>query len=125
MIRGFIAIFAIVGCLLGISILYFVMLFEGNLFDKFGRLSTLGVAAFNTFIAAIVSGQMVENSSSDDVDAIIYNCNWYDWNEENKRFFLIVRMSTMQPFKLQFSENYAINYELGVSGAAPQGWTGN
>ncbi|EFA04606.1 odorant receptor 272 [Tribolium castaneum] len=115
LIRGFIALFAIVGCLLGISILYFVMLFQGNLFDKFGRLSTLTVVAFNSFAAVIISGQMIESSSSDDVDAIIYNCNWYDWNEENKRFFLLIRMATMHPFKLQFSQNYAVNYQLGVA----------
>ncbi|KAJ3634374.1 hypothetical protein MTP99_011255 [Tenebrio molitor] len=112
--RIFIALYALIGSMFGISIVFFILMFQGNIFDKLERLITVSVATVTTFTVVIMAGQKVEDATSQEVNYVIDNCNWYDWNEENKKFFLMLRLMTTNMFKLKFSQNYAINYELGI-----------
>ncbi|RZC37018.1 7tm 6 domain containing protein [Asbolus verrucosus] len=49
----------------------------------------------------------------------VFDClkfqKWYDWNDENKRLYLIFMIAALKPLRLQFSDNIVVNYELAIS----------
>ncbi|RZB40426.1 hypothetical protein BDFB_006814 [Asbolus verrucosus] len=40
---------------------------------------------------------------------------WYHWNKKIKKLYLIFLLNVEKPFRIQFSEDMSINYDLGTS----------
>lgn len=46
---------------------------------------------------------------------ILRQSDWYYWNDKNKKIYLLHLLKSEKPYKLQYSQNVSVNYELGVS----------
>ena len=92
------------------------------------RVGITAIGSCSTFGAVIFAGQSIEtevrvNKKSkvivsqllqfDVTLSAINKVAWYNFNHSNKRSYLIFLLNMMQPWKLKFSENYSVNYELG------------
>nr|XP_015834420.1 PREDICTED: uncharacterized protein LOC107397732 [Tribolium castaneum]XP_015834421.1 PREDICTED: uncharacterized protein LOC107397732 [Tribolium castaneum] len=105
--------FSILGCLLLFSFGLFVL--TGKLHrEHFWRFGLGSLAAVCTFGSVIWAGQSIEIESENVVNSL-NSVKWYTFDENNKRNYIIMLVNTMQPYKLKFSENFSINYSLGVS----------
>jgi hypothetical protein len=91
---------------------------------------SLVVTAGITSVLAVVTGQSVEDVVSlfpfiffftaiffetSQIFEILKELDWYCWNSENKKIYLIFLTKAQKIFKMEFSESVSINYELGVS----------
>ena len=38
----------------------------------------------------------------------------YDWNDSNKKIYLMFLLSAIKPFRIQFSENFSLNYNKAI-----------
>jgi hypothetical protein len=45
---------------------------------------------------------------------VLKGLDWYCWNSENKKIYLIFLTNAQKIFKMEFCESVSINYELGV-----------
>ncbi|EFA02953.1 odorant receptor 278 [Tribolium castaneum] len=108
-----IAAFSLCGCLLGISISFYVL--SGIFYrEHFLRVALISVTAVSTFFALILAGQSME-SKANSAHIIMNNIKWYNFNQSNKKAYLLLLMMSMKQYKIKFSENYSINYELGLT----------
>ncbi|KAH0819022.1 hypothetical protein GEV33_003769 [Tenebrio molitor] len=110
----FIILFSVVGVILGVSIVTFFVSFQGSFEHRYTRLATLILAGVLVFVHIILAGQMIENLTSR-LFEILKVANWYCWNSENKKIYLIFLGFMQCDFKIKFSESISLNYELGVS----------
>ncbi|RZB39213.1 uncharacterized protein BDFB_003498, partial [Asbolus verrucosus] len=85
------------------------------------RLGSSCLVACTTFSALILSGQSVENQvpvnvCKNDIALMALNeiC-WYTFNESNKRCYYMMILNASKPIKIKFSENYSINFKLGLA----------
>ncbi|CAH1367362.1 unnamed protein product, partial [Tenebrio molitor] len=80
---------------------------------KYTRMISLVITAGITFVLAVVTGQSVEDVTSQ-IFEILKELDWHCWNSENKKIYLIFLTNAQKIFKMEFSESVSINYELGV-----------
>ncbi|RZC37171.1 hypothetical protein BDFB_011272, partial [Asbolus verrucosus] len=59
-------------------------------------------------------GQMMEAEAESIFHHLKYQ-NWYNWNDENKRLYLIFLSGAAKPLRIQFSDSVGINYEMAKS----------
>ena len=62
--------------------------------------------ALRMFILSLQTSQMFE---------ALKQTVWYYWNNINKKIFLMLLINGEKVFKVQFTQNVSLNYELGVS----------
>ncbi|XP_063914648.1 uncharacterized protein LOC135131054 [Zophobas morio] len=108
--------FALTGCGVGISIILFVIMFSGLLFQEklmLVRITLLSMISGYVFSLLILSGQAMEEET-DRVSEMLLNVDWYLLNPANKRTYVIFLINTMVPWRLQFLQ-HSINLELGVN----------
>lgn len=51
---------------------------------------------------------------SDEIFDELIHVNWYNWNENNKKTFLILLTNADQILKFKYSENISLNYIMGL-----------
>lgn len=91
-----------------------------NLFQKeitreyYLREVVTSTAAAVTFSALIQAGQSLE-IQMERLDNTINELSWYSFNKKNKLIYLIVKINSSKCSKIKFSENFAINYDLGLA----------
>ncbi|XP_044268544.1 uncharacterized protein LOC123013813 isoform X2 [Tribolium madens] len=112
-IGSLIAGFAICGLFLGIGITLYLS--TGKFTSEYYlRMSVTSIAGIVTFSTLIWSGQTVETMISDLV--MTFNkISWYNFNQSNKKLYLIFLINMMRDRKIKFTENYSINYQLGLA----------
>ncbi|EFA13404.1 odorant receptor 304 [Tribolium castaneum] len=110
----YILLYAVIGGLLGISILMFYFKFSDTLvISDYLHAGTLTVAAITTFMATVTSGQKLE----DIFEELLYTwCSvpWYLFNKWNKQIYLMI-MVNIKPINFRFTENSSVNYNLGAA----------
>ncbi|XP_044270080.1 uncharacterized protein LOC123014856 [Tribolium madens] len=108
-----VAAFAICGVLIGIGI-YFYM-FSNNLSPEYYlRISVIAFVGSTTFSAIIWGGQSTETIIAE-IIATVSQVRWYNFNRTNKKLYLIFLTNMMKERKIKFTENYSINYQLGLA----------
>nr|XP_015835430.1 PREDICTED: uncharacterized protein LOC107397921 isoform X2 [Tribolium castaneum] len=112
-IGSFIPEFAICGLLFGIGVTFFLSTgkFTSEYYLRMGVTSFGGVM---TFSALIWSGQTTETMTSELVKAL-NEVRWYNFNQSNKKLYLTLVMNIMKERKIKFTENYSMNYRLGLA----------
>ncbi|EFA04741.1 odorant receptor 330 [Tribolium castaneum] len=105
--------FAICGLFLGIGITFFLS--TGTFTTEYYlRMGVTSICGATTFSALIWSAQTTETMTSDLV-MVINEVNWYNFNQTNKKLYLTFLMNTMKERKIKFTENYSVNYQLGLA----------
>ncbi|EFA02841.1 odorant receptor 277 [Tribolium castaneum] len=105
--------FSLCGCLLGISVFFYIL--SGVIYrEQYFRVAVLLTTAASTFVAFIVAGQSLE-SRVDNGYSVVSRIEWYNFSETNKKTYFLLLVMLMQPWKIKFSDKYSINYELGLS----------
>ncbi|KAJ3656997.1 hypothetical protein Zmor_016033 [Zophobas morio] len=94
-----------------ISMLFLVLTVE-HTFILYARIVPIIVSSTLTGISVITLGQHLQDSTVECFNELC-TLNWYNWNEENKKIYLIMLSNQMVPFKIKLTENIAINYSLG------------
>ncbi|KAJ3656691.1 hypothetical protein Zmor_015744 [Zophobas morio] len=63
-----------------------------------------------------VSERLVWNIKlhSDEIFDTSVRVKWYHWSQANKKTYLIYLINAQKPFKISFSENISLNYQLAV-----------
>ncbi|EFA02840.1 odorant receptor 281 [Tribolium castaneum] len=111
--RVFIVGYSLCGCLLGISLTFYI--FSGKFYrEHFPRVAVACVGAVATFWAVITAGQAIESEYDSALSTLLGKIEWYYFNDSNKKNYLVMLINLMQPWKIKFSEEYAVNYELGL-----------
>ncbi|XP_063906176.1 uncharacterized protein LOC135124886 [Zophobas morio] len=95
------------------SIVVFYFGFEGSLRDQYFRIFGLALIAINAVVGTPAVGQAIEDFMSQVFDALV-QVEWCDWNESNKKMYLMLLIASSKPIKIKFSENISVNYEFGV-----------
>ncbi|KAJ3641274.1 hypothetical protein Zmor_027786 [Zophobas morio] len=103
----------ILGTAVLMSIVVFYFWFEGSLKDQYLRVGAMTITSFTALVGTAVVGQEIEDYTDEIFDALV-QVEWCDWNESNKKMYLMLLISLSKPIKIKFSENISVNYELGV-----------
>ncbi|XP_064213105.1 uncharacterized protein LOC107397920 isoform X2 [Tribolium castaneum] len=112
-IASFIPGFAICGLLLGIGLVFFLS--NGKITSEYYlRMGFTSLGGVTTFLALVWTGQTTENITSD-IERAINEIRWYNFNQSNKKMYLILVMNTMRERKIKFTEKYSVNYRLGLA----------
>ncbi|XP_044271149.1 uncharacterized protein LOC123015475 isoform X2 [Tribolium madens] len=110
----YILLYGIFASVLGISILMFYFKFSNTLeMSDYFHAGTLTVAAITTFMATITSGQKLENIN-EELSVTWSLVPWYLLNKRNKQVYLTFMINFIKPLRFRFTENLAINYNLGA-----------
>ncbi|KAJ3644836.1 hypothetical protein Zmor_022538 [Zophobas morio] len=96
-----------------LRIMYCWIHFQDILADQYPRIILLGISAFVVLFGLSKTGQEVEDMSSDIFD-ISLHVDWCDWNEANKKMYLMLLINTQKQFKIKYSDNISLNYQMGV-----------
>ncbi|KAJ3664074.1 hypothetical protein Zmor_008274 [Zophobas morio] len=112
--QPYVLLFSVSGTLLIISLIFFMISFEGSFEGRYSRIGTMVIAAVLVSIHVIVSGQMIEDITTKAFEDILKSLEWSRWNKENKKIYLIILANNIKPFKLQFSDSIALNYRLAL-----------
>ncbi|XP_044270077.1 uncharacterized protein LOC123014854 [Tribolium madens] len=108
-----VAAFAICGVLIGIGISFCMS--SNNLSPgSYLRMSAIALLGSTTFSAIIWSGQSFETLMAELI-ATLSQIRWYNFNGTNKKLYLIFLTNIMKEHKIKFTENYSINYQLGLA----------
>ncbi|XP_064213106.1 uncharacterized protein LOC107397920 isoform X3 [Tribolium castaneum] len=102
-IASFIPGFAICGLLLGIGLVFFLS--NGKITSEYYlRMGFTSLGGVTTFLAL-----------TSDIERAINEIRWYNFNQSNKKMYLILVMNTMRERKIKFTEKYSVNYRLGLA----------
>ncbi|XP_044270131.1 uncharacterized protein LOC123014896 [Tribolium madens] len=105
---------SIAGVIIGVSIIFFLFSFEGSFEKRYPRLVTLVISAGLTFTHIIIAGQLVENIATKFFE-ILQAVDWHYWNQQNRNILIIFMQNTQQVFQINFLDDMAVNYQLGIS----------
>ncbi|KAJ3664072.1 hypothetical protein Zmor_008274 [Zophobas morio] len=111
----FVYFFSVTGALLLISLIFFLISFEGSFEERYSRIATMVISAVLASIHVIVSGQLIEDMTNRAFDEVLKSLDWSRWNKENKKIFLILLANSVKPFRLKFSESISLNYSLALA----------
>ncbi|CAH1379782.1 unnamed protein product [Tenebrio molitor] len=116
-VRRGMAIFAVLGALCTISIIFLFLnvSIKGDmsliLKVRLGLMFTLNVLIVVIFC---VAGQMLLNEASSQIFDTLSSCSWYEWNAENKKILLIFLSNTLKPVGFTFA-GITLDYKFGLS----------
>nr|XP_008199790.2 PREDICTED: uncharacterized protein LOC103314750 [Tribolium castaneum] len=109
----FVPFLSISGGMLGISLMMFFYVIEDTSTFVIVRLCGLIFVATVTGMLYIIQGQNIQDISEECFQTVT-QMDWYYWNKENKKIYQIMFLNSFEPFTIRFSENLAVNYELGI-----------
>ncbi|KAJ3664343.1 hypothetical protein Zmor_008523 [Zophobas morio] len=110
----YVFIFTVSGVLFCLSIIVFYFTFRGTYEGRYLRICTLVASVVLNFVHAILVGQLLQNISTETFEAL-QQLDWYCWNEENKKLYLVFLIYAQRTVQLKFSDSMVINYELAIS----------
>ncbi|KAJ3645954.1 hypothetical protein Zmor_023571 [Zophobas morio] len=105
--------YEVLGTVVTASIFVFSFAFEGSLAGQYFRIATFVAVSCTIVVGFVVIGQEIEDMWQELSDAAS-EVEWYNWNQTNKRIYLIFLTNTSKVYKVKFSENISVNYELGL-----------
>ncbi|RZB39214.1 7tm 6 domain containing protein [Asbolus verrucosus] len=82
--------------------------------EHYVRLGVTSVAVTVTFVGIFISGQGFEDEANN-LALVVSEINWYTLNSKNKKRYVIFLINAMKPFRIQFSDEYVLNYQLGLT----------
>ncbi|KAJ3651376.1 hypothetical protein Zmor_017425 [Zophobas morio] len=103
----------IMGSAFMMSIVVFYFWFESSLRDQYFRICAITIMSFTTLLGTAGIGQAIEDYKIELSNALV-EVEWYDWDESNKKMYLMLLIHLSKPIKIKFSENISVNYEMGV-----------
>ncbi|KAJ3664066.1 hypothetical protein Zmor_008270 [Zophobas morio] len=109
-LRHYIFLYSVIGALLAIGIVVYGVSSPGN----YLCLLCMSFSFVLMFVHIIWVGQVTEASTSQMFETLKQTV-WYYWNDKNKKIFLMLLLNSEKAFKIQFTQNVSINYELGLS----------
>ncbi|XP_063923062.1 odorant receptor 46a-like [Zophobas morio] len=109
----FIPTMALSGVLMGLGVMSFVYL--GEFFGYYCYLQNFMwcITSLSTLVVYVYYGQQIEDETELIFDAI-YGVRWVSFNKSNRKIILVTLVNVQNPLKLQFTDNVACNYELGM-----------
>ncbi|KAJ3654127.1 hypothetical protein Zmor_013340 [Zophobas morio] len=75
------------------------------------RFVSLSLCGLFMLVILFQIGQDTEDSVTRIFDSLV-SIEWYNWNESNKKIYLMFLVSALKPYRVQFSENYSLNYNM-------------
>ncbi|XP_064214174.1 uncharacterized protein LOC107398775 [Tribolium castaneum] len=112
-LRGAFVGFAFGGLLLGVAVAFYI--FSGLLTPEYYlRVGAIGLASVVNFAVTIWFGQSTE-SHLDELMLAVGEVQWYNFSQRNKKVYLILLMNVMKGRKWRVSEEYSVNYRLGLA----------
>ncbi|KAJ3654128.1 hypothetical protein Zmor_013340 [Zophobas morio] len=94
-----------------ISLASYVLLFQDDLRQQNFRFVSLSLCGLFMLVILFQIGQDTEDSVTRIFDSLV-SIEWYNWNESNKKIYLMFLVSALKPYRVQFSENYSLNYNM-------------
>ncbi|KAJ3664344.1 hypothetical protein Zmor_008523 [Zophobas morio] len=110
----YVFIFTVSGVLFCVSLIVLYFSFRGTYEGRYLRVVTLVMSVVLNFVHIILTGQLLQNISAETFEAL-QQLDWYCWNEENKKLYLVFLINAQRTLQLKFSDSMIINYELGIS----------
>ncbi|KAJ3641589.1 hypothetical protein Zmor_028091 [Zophobas morio] len=105
--------FQIMGTCVTASMLLVFFAFEGSMSDQYFRMVIMVLTASALLLGFAVGGQGIEDLSEEIYEALS-QVEWYHWNSKNKKTYLFFLMHAARKFKIKYSENVSLNYQLGL-----------
>ncbi|XP_063913048.1 putative odorant receptor 83c [Zophobas morio] len=105
--------FQIMGTCVMASILLVFFAFEGSLSDQYLRMVLMVLTTSAMLLGFAAGGQGIEDWSEEIYEALS-QVEWYHWNSKNKKTYLFFLMHATRKFKIKYSENISLNYQLGL-----------
>ncbi|KAJ3641588.1 hypothetical protein Zmor_028090 [Zophobas morio] len=105
--------FQIMGTCVVASILLVFFAFEGSLSDQYFRMVVLVLTTSAMLVGFAAGGQGIEDWS-EEIYETLSQVEWYHWNSKNKKTYLFFLMHATRKFKIKYSENISLNYQLGL-----------
>ncbi|KAJ3644393.1 hypothetical protein Zmor_022127 [Zophobas morio] len=96
-----------------ISTAVYGLLFPDYLYQQNFRLLSTWICVVFMLFFLFRLGQVTEDTVAEVYEALFF-LEWYNWNESNKKTYLIFLLSSVKPFRIQFSENFSLNYNMAV-----------
>nr|XP_008193107.2 PREDICTED: uncharacterized protein LOC103312945 isoform X1 [Tribolium castaneum] len=126
-VSTFIAGFAVCACLLGIGVIFYLI--SGNFTPEYYvRMGFTSVVGIIIFAATIWAGQSTESAVGciflnpsykifqiDEMVTSLNEVEWYNFDQSNKKLYLIFLINSMRERTIKFTENYSFNYQLGLA----------
>ncbi|XP_044268545.1 uncharacterized protein LOC123013814 [Tribolium madens] len=97
----------------GIGIAFFIVS-DNFTSECYFRMTVTFLAGMTTFMAAMWTGQLLE-SNWDEITMVLKEVKWYNFNHSNKKLYLFFLTTMMKKRKIQLTENYSVNYQLGLA----------
>ncbi|XP_063915849.1 uncharacterized protein LOC135131912 [Zophobas morio] len=95
------------------SVILVFFAFEGSLSDQYVRIAATAVMTSATLLGFAIGGQGIEDLS-EEIYEVLNEVEWYHWNLKNKKNYLFFLMNAKRKFKIKYSENISLNYQLGL-----------
>ncbi|XP_063906946.1 uncharacterized protein LOC135125354 [Zophobas morio] len=96
-----------------VSTATYVLLFQDYAREQNFRFVCLSSCGVFMLVTLFQLGQSTEDSVTEVYETLM-TIDWYDWNESTKKIYLMFLLSTVKPLRIQFSENYSLNYNMAV-----------
>ncbi|XP_044270104.1 uncharacterized protein LOC123014873 [Tribolium madens] len=109
-----IATFSVMGIIIGVSVFAFLFSFQGTFENRYIRVTTLVFTIATISIHIFCIGQLVEDGCFK-IYKTLKKMDWYCWNIENRKLYIVFLQNTQTIFRLKFSQNVSVNYRLGLS----------
>ncbi|KAJ3654123.1 hypothetical protein Zmor_013336 [Zophobas morio] len=94
-----------------ISLASYVLLFQDDVLQQNFRFASLSICSLFMLVILFQLGQDTEDSVTKVFETLV-SIEWYNWNESNKIIYLMFLVSALRPFRIQFSENFSLNYNM-------------
>ncbi|KAJ3654130.1 hypothetical protein Zmor_013342 [Zophobas morio] len=94
-----------------ISFATYVLLFQDDLLQQKFRFVSVSIFCLFEMVILFHVGQNTEEIVTKVFESLV-SIDWYDWNESNKKIYLMFLVSALKPFRIQFSENFSLNYNM-------------
>ncbi|KAJ3654132.1 hypothetical protein Zmor_013343 [Zophobas morio] len=94
-----------------ISLASYVLLFQDDLRQQKFRFVSLSICGLFMLVILFQLGQDTEDNVPKIFETLV-SIDWYDWNESNKKIYLMFLVSALKPYRIQFSENFSLNYNM-------------
>ncbi|EFA04744.1 odorant receptor 333 [Tribolium castaneum] len=112
-IRTLIPAFSVCTCTMGIGVVFFIIS-DNFIREYYFRMGMVSLVTVSTFAAGIWSGQSMETNLNE-ITTALNEVKWYNFNKSNRKLYLIFLTTSMRERKIKITENYSLNYQLGLT----------
>ncbi|KAJ3654133.1 hypothetical protein Zmor_013344 [Zophobas morio] len=86
-------------------------MFQEDIRQQTFRVVALSICGLFMLVILFKLGQDTEDNVTKVFETLV-SIEWYDWNESNKKMYLMFLVSALKPYRIQFSENFSLNYNM-------------